>query len=418
MNSLMNAFSSLRRTMANVLVAAGLTVSIGSLTAAAQTLPCSWPVESTGTGSNNAAYPDTSATYWVMSLDTAMWPTMVITGEYPRSRFFSFVSYLDNGNVADSVIDSNLAPDPGSTNPFADEHAGGVQNYSLTISRDVSVSGNRITWGATQIGYVIYRVYVPDSGLDRSAGVTLPSVTILSADGNAHPLSACQSAAGQSTVSPALNQFVRSVAASGPAAGAVTVSCPSADNRVSLLNRRRRVVFGQASGGHLFGNPANNYIEAPGLCPEHDKVIVVRAKAAVFPDTHNGGSIFQPAIPGNIQVRYWSMCNNNEVSPYPVVACQPDWATKLDDEGFFTYVVSPDESGVTPPAPPAWLPLDATWLPWGDPTVPNILIFRNMLPSNFTLTAEYHPRGVFCDKQLFIGLGWRACFAAAGLVVP
>jgi hypothetical protein len=108
------------------------------------------------------------------------------------------------------------------------------------------------------------------------------------------------------------------------------------------------------------------------------------------------------------------MCNNNEVSPFPVVGCQPDWATKLDSDGFFTYVVSPDESGVTPPAQPAWLPPDATWLPWGDPSLPNVLIYRNMLPANFSLTGDYYPRGVFCDKQLFIGLGWRACFAAVG----
>jgi hypothetical protein len=93
-------------------------------------------------------------------------------------------------------------------------------------------------------------------------------------------------------------------------------------------------------------------------------------------------------------------------------------------------------------------PPDASWLPWGSRTTPNILILRNILPdSGFTHSVqaaiqagcvinngkksppreqalqaaacayrvmwEYYPRAVYCDKQVLINEGWRGCFAAA-----
>jgi hypothetical protein len=116
-------------------------------------------------------------------------------------------------------------------------------------------------------------------------------------------------------------------------------------------------------------------------------------------------------------MRYWSMCNNEAAAPFPVVDCKADFATRFDDQGLFTYVLSQDESGVTPPVPPTWIPPDATWLPWGRTTIPNLLIFRNMLaPEGFPEEGtDYYPKAAYCDKQLFISGGWQACFAAAGI---
>jgi hypothetical protein len=64
--------------------------------------------------------------------------------------------------------------------------------------------------------------------------------------------------------------------------------------------------------------------------------------------------------------------------------------------------------------PPDWLPDDATWIPWGDERVAKVLIFRNTLPNDFTLTGDYYPKGVFCDKSLFMTQGAQACFDAVG----
>ena len=93
------------------------------------------------------------------------------------------------------------------------------------------------------------------------------------------------------------------------------------------------------------------------------------------------------------------MCNNAEVFPGPVVACQADHATALDDHGYYTYVVSPKESARSSLAPPSWVPPDATWLPWGDQNIANALLFRELLPiPGFALTGDYYPKGVYCDK--------------------
>jgi hypothetical protein len=170
---------------------------------------------------------------------------------------------------------------------------------------------------------------------------------------------------------------------------------------------------------------------------------VVRGKGAIFPDTFNGSPIWEPT---GLKMRYWSMCNNNEQPPFPVVACGADYKTNLDARGYYTYVLSEPERE-DPTATPSWIPPDATRLPWGSRTTPNILILRNMLPnSTFThsvqaaiqagcvvnnggsvsredavkaakcaykVMRQYYPRAVYCDKQVFINEGWRGCFAAA-----
>jgi hypothetical protein len=113
----------LRRMMRHLVRTFGLVVLVsgpalaGQPSPPAQPLPCGWPLEVTGAGSTNVSYPDTDATYWVMPFDTAAWRTMTVSGQYPETRFFSFVSYLDDGNVVDSLTDADIVPDPGSANP-------------------------------------------------------------------------------------------------------------------------------------------------------------------------------------------------------------------------------------------------------------------------------------------------------------
>jgi hypothetical protein len=415
----------------------------------AQELPsCAWPIETTGTGLTNVAYPDTSATYWTMPFDSVRWKAMIVTGTYPDARFFSFVSYVATGASVDSLVDLDINPDPENTNPFRPGSAAGPHNYSVTISRDDRANyNNYLALGDSRLAWVIYRVYVPNKGLDREGGVDLPAVTLVGRDGSTRPIPSCAfsdlSAAAQAvTMALDSNGFgniakwlERQLAQLGDKGGAAPVCQP--EPLVSWIPKN--------TGGY-FPNPANKYIATPGLCFQPNRIVVVRGKGAIVPDTYNGTPVWQP--PG-IQMRYWSMCNNNQHAPFPVVACQPDLGTKLDAEGFYTYVLSRDESATTPPEPPSWLPSGATWLPWGSLAVSNILIFRNMLPeSDFNQTVQtaiedgcvvnnqrgvtppraevvregecahavmgdYYPTAVYCDKQLFIAQGLQGCFAAA-----
>jgi hypothetical protein len=151
-------------------------------------LPCSWPVASTGSGITNVAFPDTDATYWVMPVDTRRWSAMIVNGQYPESRFFSFVTYFETGGAVDSIVDANIAPDPGSTNPFMPGPTSDPRNYTVTIDGNVNDSGNHIHWGDTELAYVVYRIYVADKSFGRRAGVPLPEVALVDSDGNSHPI--------------------------------------------------------------------------------------------------------------------------------------------------------------------------------------------------------------------------------------
>lgn len=52
------------------------------------------------------------------------------------------------------------------------------------------------------------------------------------------------------------------------------------------------------------------------------------------------------------------------------------WETPVDENGFYTVVISNDVLR------PNWLPAQATWFPWGDErTIPKALVLRNLLPT-------------------------------------
>ena len=372
--------------------------------------PCGWPLEVTGRGLSNISSPDTDATYWVMPVDSSEWQSMILTGQYTKSRFFSYTTYYStqqtSPRVVAAIIDADIAPDAGSTNPFAPGASETPHNYTVTFDANVTGTGNHVAWASNQTTYVVYRIYVADKGLDREAGAQLPSLTLVDMSGNQHPLAQCSSAI---RVAAELKSLVSAVEGSFFAE-----TCPTDTPQSGALT-----FTASSAGPGGFPNPVTKYYSARNLCLKSDQVIVVRGQAPDFPNTYNGSTIYQPAFPGRVQVRYWSLCNNKEMTPGPAVACAADYATQLDYRNFYTYVISNERAGVTPSTPPSWLPAGTTWLRWGDPLIQSALAFRDMLPeAGFTLTGSYLPTGVYCDKDVLIAQGWQACFAAAGVIPP
>jgi len=172
------------------------------------------------------------------------------------------------------------------------------------------------------------------------------------------------------------------------------------------------VPFGPAPGLEFYPNPPTAYLQTSNICFQPGRILVLRGRALVYPNTYLGSSIFQPAFDGQVEARYWSMCNNDGVFPFPVLGCQADYETRLDQTQSYTYVVSAD------PGPPTWLPADATWLPWGPPEIPITVIFRAILADNVPVPAEFVPKGAICDEALFVAQEWQGCFAAAGVSSP
>ena len=143
--------------------------------AVAELLPvCSWPFQVTGQGLLNVATPDTNSTYWVMPLDTHRWPKLILHGEYPEARYFSIVTYNANGTLADHLADADIMADAGSTNPFADPTAtephGYPVHYTLTIGGDTASAGNHLLFGPSRLAFIVYRLVVPDHGVNREGG--------------------------------------------------------------------------------------------------------------------------------------------------------------------------------------------------------------------------------------------------------
>jgi len=396
--------------LAFLLAITGATVS----QAAAPILPvCSWPFEVTGHGITNVATPDTNATYWVMPLDLSRWRAMVVHGRYPDARFFNFATYTATGSFVDTVFDEKIVPDPGSPNPFAEPGPDIPGNYTVTIAAGNPGSPNSLSAGGSRVVFVVYRIYLPDKGLDRTGGVGLPAVTLTDLTGSSRSLRPCPfadaetslgnvivllEAAGMTDAAKFLGQILRLANQSplgtcnpnqpGPAAVGFSTAVP---------------------GMNFFPNPQTTYFQTANLCFQPNQILVIRGRAPVFPNTYLGGSVLQPAFDTQVQLRYWSMCNNLGVPPTPVVACAADVMTELDQNDFYTYVVSND------PAPPPWLPPGVTWLPWGPISFPITLIFRTILPENgFMATGEHVPMGAFCSQSQFTMQGWQGCFAAAG----
>jgi hypothetical protein len=409
--------------MANVLLRIGIGTCVVVLCtagarAAVPLLPlCSWPVEFAGEGLLNVATPDTETTYWFMPLDTRLFKSVTFQGTYPNARAFNFTSYTDTGVFINTLADEQIKPDAGSTNPFMTPDASGSHSYTVTISANGS-GPNKLDAGGSRLVFILYRVIVPNQGLDKTGGTGLPAVTLAARVGGSLRLRPCPFANAQAALGNTIPILIASGFSQGASFLQAIVAAANQKNAMqgacgaSRASASAAVPFGPAPGLEFYPNPPTTYLQTSNLCFQPGRILVLRGKALDYPNTYLGGSIFQPAFDGQVEARYWSMCNNDGVFPYPVLGCQADYQTRLDQSQFYTYVVSAD------PGPPSWLPANATWLPWGPPEIPITVIFRAILADNAPVPAEFAPKGALCDEALFVAQGWQGCFAAAGVSSP
>ena len=125
----------------------------------------------------NVATPDTNTTYWLIPIDLRLWQSIIFRGIYPHARAFNFTSYTATGGLIGTISDAQIRPDAGSVNPFAAPSPPTSQTYTMTIN-GTGGTGNSLNVGESGLVFVIYRVIVPDQGLNRAGGVDLPSVTV------------------------------------------------------------------------------------------------------------------------------------------------------------------------------------------------------------------------------------------------
>ncbi|MGH9278783.1 MAG: hypothetical protein ACRD12_11865 [Acidimicrobiales bacterium] len=318
-------------------------------------------------------------------------------------------------------------PDAGSVNPFTTANAPTDLNqreYTVRITPTFPTAGQTnvlpgLPQGQSSVtGWLVYRLYLPNNPNDPKAGVPLPRLNI-----NGSPLATCTDLE-QRVLDKILGPVLAAVVSAGSTDPTKIVNDPA-------LWRRSPSVAG------IFANPDNQYLVA-GTEWAPGRLVVIRGKGPTFPITENpvNESVTKPT-----QLRYWDMCSNEAVDPFPAVLCQADADTALDADGLYTYVVSiPQDRPAN-----ATTANHVTWLPWQIQTtatyptsvVNGLLYLRNMLPSSTFdqaaqnvpqpgagATAEqlaaqaaaamgpYYPTGVYCDKALFEAKGPKACFTS------
>jgi hypothetical protein len=319
-----------------------------------------------------------------------------ITGRYPHARYMSFNVYDNIQRPLDALADVELRPDAGSLNPFVKGAKRTAKSRSYTAfvdfgpipkkrARNTLYSGTGQGGTPNFDGTFIYRVYVPDKGLDESGGVGVPTVTLESTtSGQKPPPSACTNFAKPSGAS--VNQQIAAsnglpVATPSPGRSPPVwrkfVNLPRSFAETILdnpytdparMSYESSAAYDLGGSGGFLSNIHNAYLYTP-IAKDNGLVLATRLKAPTFPNTRPPAA----RMPGG-QLRYFSMCQNESQSQR-FIACKTDDHTTVNPDGYMNYVVS------TPADRPANARPECgvTWIPWG-PQAGGVLIYRNMLP--------------------------------------
>lgn len=380
---------------------------------------CGWEFAS-NIDTMNVAFPDESAKYWVALVPMLPQTRLRIDGYYPDARYFSFNVYDPLLRPTDAIADAQLGPaDDTGRNPFVDAAAPWGDAYTAYVdfaAKPDAPAANTIYAGEMRLGpqavpqplltALIYRTYVPGAGQDFDGGVGLPLLTLETADGDIEllPTANCVEpllpTLGDTLPSLGLNdQLENSDVIDDPflaQPGTVPLGNPAAGPNVfyglpsTVFNLLRGFLglpvpaeaesaLPLPAGGGFLSNIHNAYLTHL-FSRSYGNVVLIRGKAPSYRDG-------QSAL-GSEQLRYWSVCQN-DLPTQRYVACVADHQAHLDEQGYFTIMVSD----------PADRPANATaanaidWMPWG-PYVDALLIYRHMLPAaDFAQAIHNVPQG-------------------------
>ena len=363
---------------------------------------CSWPFEA-DPGVLNVAFPDTGARYWVapfVAFGDGAPVRMRIRGRFPLARYLSFHLYALTAPV-DALADVEIEPANG-VNPFRPGARRAERgSYELDVAlgpRPARPRPNTLYaalpgGGPLPAGLLVYRLYLPEG--DDTGGAGLPELRLV-VDGMerelALPLS-CPRLAGDSLLNPLLAELGLPLGADAQPATPAWEVGRSSD---PLLG-----AGGLNLTGLLFPNLHNAYlrVRAPRTAGE---VLAFRAKAPTFPGTRGAETM------GSGEVRYWSVCSNDFLTTR-VLACLADEDVAVDDDGWFTVVVSDRARR------PRTLRATDNWLPAGPFPFFHVL-YRHLLPDPAFAGAiqrvadprrpqdsmgDHHPDTRLCSRAAF-----------------
>lgn len=406
---------------------------------------CGWEIAS-NIDTMNIAFPDESAKYWVALIPMLPQTRLRIDGYYPDARYFSYNVYDAILRPTDAIADFEIAPNPGGGNSFADSSAAYGDAYTAYVEFSAppeTRQANTIYAGEMDLGSfavpqyaltaLFYRVYVPGEGKAFDGGVGLPLLTLETADGEVEllPTANCVEpllpTLGDALPSLGLNDLLQDVDVIDDPflaqPGALPLGQPEASTRVfyglpsTVFNILRDFLglpipdgvedqLPLPAGGGFLSNIHNAYTTNL-FSRSYGNVVMIRAKAPDYRD--------QPGVAFDAeQLRYWSVCQN-DLPTQRYVGCVADYQAHLDDQGYFTVMVS--DTADRPANAVVENAID--WLPWG-PYVDALLIYRHMLPqpdfaeaiqnvpqgtSPADIMGEYVPRSAYCQRDIVESAG-------------
>ncbi len=340
----------------------------------------------------NVLYPDSSAQYFSATYTAVPGTRIRIDAIYPYARYTSWNVYDPVLRPFAKLSDFQTTPDPGSANPYLPGARRNTptskRHYTLFITFSASdhPGPNTIYVNPQQHsdGVFTLRIYVPDRGRDNTGGVGLPQVTWEST--TPLPLPVLGSPCG-SLEKPTTSILTGAYASqNGPAGGAPFPgrTPPDWHKFTNLCQSGADLLLGNPVGdrvpqagpnpcgnfgtGGFLSNIDNAYVYS-FITHGYGPIVAFHGKAPTFANTYPDAAV----MPGHVQTRYWSFCQNDPFTER-YVACARDDQVR-HSHGDYTIVIAPPSAW--PAAARRGCPA-ATFIPWG-PQPQGVVLYRQML---------------------------------------
>lgn len=263
-------------------------------------------------------YPDHFAYYWEYTFDAEANPDLglIIEGEYPDARFLSYNVYDDDAQTSNceqsySLMDIEITPDNGYTNPFRNETSAKNQKYTVYIlptDAPASITANKsnICWFDADVKKVctILRYYIPEG--DMLGGVAMPTIKGIDL-----------------TTGKEVNAPKRELSG---LRGEMELPSAAFTSTPTLL-------FFRAPFSYAYPNGPAEYCYSRNILDENE-VMLFNFKAPTYPKTVGEYT--------TCDMRYWSVCVGNSETYTPLAIS--DYQTRIDSDGFANYILADKNS--------------------------------------------------------------------------
>jgi hypothetical protein len=347
---------------------------------------------------NPNLWPDTQSTYFIGQLAMPAGSTLTFRGQYPHARYLKFALYKWEHNTfvstGEELAAKDIAPDPGSTNPFqvGANRLAEPRNFTFRLvaadapadakSREPNTLYAGKDGGELQL---VIRIYLADQGWDgtgwgpasSSFAGHLPTYEGMLADGtklNAEQVVKQFARPIQGATQQPINadQWVQIVHAkdNDPALDPATAPARKEPKwekywtlKYSILGvfkspeeRAKLPYVAPIEGG---GDPETQYMQIY-LSRKFGPVYVMRGKMPTFPDTYAGAGGRGLEVMPDAQTQYWSLVSCEAAPSGQIVDGLTDMQIPLDADRNYTIVYSRKEDRPKN----ATLENGAAWIEW------------------------------------------------------